>query len=417
VEGDMNRIRTVILLATLTALLLWAGHALAGRDGLIFALVLAGLINFDAYWFCDKIVLRLYGAREVSPAEAPDLYATVRGLALRANLPMPRLYLIPEEAPNALATGRDPRHGAVAVTQGLLQRLSRDEIAGVIAHELAHIQHRDTLIMTVAATLAGALSMLANAAMWLFGGGRSSESEEEGSHPLAGLLGVLVAPLAATLIQMAISRAREFLADAGAARITGQPLWPSRARCARSKAGPGGYPCTRVHPPPPTCLSRTRSREAVDIVPASDYDRTKDVVAATLVSFIEQEERESLAVVDKLLNEVNTHGLAVAGTRASFEALRQGQVDVLVLAQAYKADSGWTCGACGATEVERPAPNACSQCGERLRELNVKEEMVRMAEQTGSGVEVVGRDALLRLGGVGCLLRFLPPDRGWVKAA
>lgn len=221
----MNRIRTLILLATLTALLLWAGQALGGQNGLMFALALAGLMNFGAYWFSDKIVLRMYRAREISPTESPDLYAMVRGLAMRADLPMPRIYLIPEEAPNAFATGRDPQHGVVAVTEGLSRLLDRDEVAGVIAHELWHIKHRDTLVMCVAATLAGALSMLANAAMWgsLFGG-RSSEDEEHGSHPLAGLLGIIVAPLAATLIQMAISRGREFVADETAARITAKPL-------------------------------------------------------------------------------------------------------------------------------------------------------------------------------------------------
>lgn len=158
--------------------------------------------------------------------------------------------------------------------------------------------------------------------------------------------------------------------------------------------------------------------KVVDIVPASAHDRTRDVVSATLVSFIEQEERESLAIVDRLLKEVNTNGLAVAGTRASFEALRQGQVDVLVLAKGYEPGAGWSCGACGATEVERPAPNACPQCGAKLRELNVKEEMVRMAERTESGVEVVSHsDALLRLGGVGCLLRFLGQEKYVTKAA
>ena len=222
----MNRTKTLILLATLTALLLWAGQALGGQNGLVFALALAGVMNIGAYWFSDKIVLRMYRAREITPVESPDLYAMVRELAMRANLPMPRLYLIPEEAPNAFATGRDPQHGVVAVTEGLSRLLGRDEIAGVIAHELSHIKHRDTLVMCVAATLAGALSMLANMAMWgsLFGGGRSSEDEEHGSHPLAGLLGIIVAPLAATLIQMAISRGREFVADEEAARVTGKPL-------------------------------------------------------------------------------------------------------------------------------------------------------------------------------------------------
>ena len=173
----------------------------------------------------------MYGAQELNPAEAPELYAMVRELALRASLPMPRLYLIPEEAPNAFATGRDPQHGVVAVTQGLRRLLNRDEVAGVTALELAHIKHRDTLVMRVAATLAGALSMLANAAMWgsLFGSGRSSEDEEHGSHPLTGLRGIIVAPVAATLIQMAISRWREFVADEAAARVTGKPLALARA--------------------------------------------------------------------------------------------------------------------------------------------------------------------------------------------
>jgi heat shock protein HtpX len=192
----------------------------------MFALVLAGLMNFGAYWFSDKIVLRMYRALEISPTESPDLYAMVRELAIRADLPVPRIYLIPEEAPNAFATGRDPQHGVVAVTQGLQRLLNRDEVAGVIAHELAHIKRRDTLVMCVAATLAGALGMVANAAMWnsLFGSGRSAEDEEHGSHPLSGLLGIIVAPLAATLIQMAISRGREFVADQAAARVTGKPL-------------------------------------------------------------------------------------------------------------------------------------------------------------------------------------------------
>jgi heat shock protein HtpX len=226
----MNRMKTLALLATLTALLLWAGQALGGQAGLVFALVLAGIMNLGAYWFSDKIVLRMYGAREISPSDFAELHAMVRELAMRANLPMPRLYLIPEEAPNAFATGRNPQRGVVAVTEGLLRLLDREEVAGVIAHELGHIKNRDTLIMSVAATIAGALSMLANAAMWgsLFGG-HSSDDDEHGSHPLAGLLGVLIAPLAASVVQMAISRAREFLADEAAARFTGQPLSLARA--------------------------------------------------------------------------------------------------------------------------------------------------------------------------------------------
>jgi heat shock protein HtpX len=221
----MNRLRTIILLASLTALLMWGGQALGGNTGLWFALLVAAAMNIGVYWFSDRIVLRMYSAREVSPMEAPELHAMVRDLAARADLPMPKVYLIPESAPNAFATGRNPENGIVAVTEGLLHVLDRREIAAVVAHELGHIKHRDTLIMAIAATFAGALSMLANAAMFgsLLGGSHSSEDEEGGS-PLAGLLGILFAPLAATLVQMSISRAREFMADEAAARYTGAPL-------------------------------------------------------------------------------------------------------------------------------------------------------------------------------------------------
>ncbi|MBI5083171.1 MAG: zinc metalloprotease HtpX [Acidobacteria bacterium] len=221
----MNRLKTLMLLAVLTALLMWAGQALGGPAGLWFALAVAAVMNIGAYWFSDKIVLRMYHAQEVSPVEAPELYAMVQDLAARAGLPAPKVYVIPEEAPNAFATGRNPQNGVVAVTAGLLRILDRREVAAVVAHELGHIKHRDTLIMAVAATFAGALSMLANAAMFgsLFGGNHSSEDEDGGS-PLTGLLGVLIAPIAATLVQMSISRAREFLADEAAARYTGTPL-------------------------------------------------------------------------------------------------------------------------------------------------------------------------------------------------
>ena len=221
----MNRLKTLMLLAVLTALLMWAGQAVDGAAGLWFALAVAAAMNVGAYWFADRIVLRMHHAQEVSPVEAPELYAMVQDLAARADLPMPRLYIIPEEAPNAFATGRNPRNGVVAVTEGLLRVLDRREVAAVIAHELGHIKNRDTLIMAIAATCAGALSMLANAAMFgsLFGANQSSE-DEEGGNPLAGLLGVIIAPIAATLVQMSISRAREFLADEAAARYTGTPL-------------------------------------------------------------------------------------------------------------------------------------------------------------------------------------------------
>jgi heat shock protein HtpX len=220
----MNRLKSVVLLATLTALLLWAGQALGGRGGLLIALAVAGLMNVGAYWWSDRLILRMYGAREVTATEAPDLWSIVRNLAARADLPMPRVYIIPEEAPNAFATGRNPQHAAVAVTAGLLHLLDREELEGVLAHELAHVRHRDTLVMTVTASLAGALSMLANMAMWstLFGG--SDAEDEDGSHPLVGLLGIMVAPFAATLIQLAISGSREFLADELGAGLTRNPL-------------------------------------------------------------------------------------------------------------------------------------------------------------------------------------------------
>src|SRR5712692_1689623 len=220
----MNRMKTVMLLATLTALLLLVGQALAGRGGFMMALMFAGVMNFAAYWWSDKIVLRMYGAQEIDEAQAPELFALVRRLAQRAQIPMPRVYIIPQDTPNAFATGRNPQNAAVAVTAGIMRLLDREELAGVLGHELGHVQNRDTLIMTVAATLAGALSHMASMAMWgaMLGGG--SSRDDEGGHPIAGLLGVMIAPLAATLIQMAISRSREFLADERGAQFSGNPL-------------------------------------------------------------------------------------------------------------------------------------------------------------------------------------------------
>jgi heat shock protein HtpX len=220
----MNQMKTLLLLATLTALLLFVGQALAGRGGFMIALMFAAAMNFAAYWWSDKIVLRMYGAQEIDAAQAPELFALVRRLAQGARIPMPRVYIIPEETPNAFATGRNPENAAVAVTEGILRLLDREELAGVLAHELGHVQNRDTLIMTVAATLAGALSHIANMAMWgaMLGGGSSNDDER--SHPIAGLLGIVLAPLAATLIQMAISRSREFSADERGAQLSGNPL-------------------------------------------------------------------------------------------------------------------------------------------------------------------------------------------------
>jgi heat shock protein HtpX len=225
----MNRIKSVMLLATLTALILWVGQALGGQSGLMLGLIFAAVMNFSAYWWSDQIVLRMYGAQEVSRAQVPELWSIVNELAQRAHLPMPRLYIIPEQAPNAFATGRNPEHAAVAVTAGLLDMMDRQELAGVLAHELSHVKHRDTLIMTIAASLAGAMSMIANMAMFsaFFGGGLSDD--DEGASPMGGLLGVLIAPIAASLIQMAISRSREFMADEEGAALTRQPLALARA--------------------------------------------------------------------------------------------------------------------------------------------------------------------------------------------
>ncbi len=221
----MNRTRTLLLMAALTAMFLWAGHAFGGQGGLMLALGLAAMMNFGTYWFSDRIVLRMHGAREVPEHAAPGLHQMVRRLAMRANVPVPKLFMINEETPNAFATGRDPAHAAVAVTRGLLHVLDREEVEGVLAHEIAHVRNLDTLVMAIAATLAGALSMLANMAMWagMLGGKRGEGDGESEPGPFAGLLGVLVAPLAAMLIQLAISRSREFVADENGALLSGNP--------------------------------------------------------------------------------------------------------------------------------------------------------------------------------------------------
>lgn len=220
----MNRMKTYLLLAALTSLLLVAGQAMGGRSGLILALTFAVVMNVGSYWFSDSIVLRMHNAQEIGPNDSPQIFSMVQRLAQRAQLPMPKVYIIPDDSPNAFATGRSPAKGAVAMTEGILRVLNMDELEGVLAHELGHIAHRDTLIMTVSATIAGALSSLGNMAMWgaMFGGGRSHD-EDEGGHPAALLVGAIVAPFAAMLIQMAISRSREFLADEAAAKYTGNP--------------------------------------------------------------------------------------------------------------------------------------------------------------------------------------------------
>jgi heat shock protein HtpX len=214
----------MVLMVTLSLMLVAVGALLGGKSGMTFALIMAFGMNFISYWFSDKIVLKMYGAREVNESAAPELHGSVRRLATAAGLPMPRVYIIEENQPNAFATGRNPEHGAVAVTTGIMSMLSREELEGVIAHELAHIKNRDILVGTVAATIAAAISYVAQMAQWaMLFGGRSSDDEEGGS-PLVAIVMMIVGPIAALLIQMAISRSREYGADEGGARIAGNPL-------------------------------------------------------------------------------------------------------------------------------------------------------------------------------------------------
>ena len=214
-----NWIKTFVLMAAITALFGAIGAVLGGQTGMLLALGVAAATNLGAYWFSDKMVLRMYNAQEVDDSSAPELVGIVRELAGRAGLPMPRVYLIDEPAPNAFATGRNPEHAAVAATTGILRVLTRRELRGVLAHELAHIKHRDILISTIAATMAGAIATLAQFG-GLFGGSRDSEGR---SHPIMAIMIMILAPLAGALIQMAISRSREFGADHGGAEISGDP--------------------------------------------------------------------------------------------------------------------------------------------------------------------------------------------------
>lgn len=220
----MNSFKTFVLLLGLTLLLVLVGQILGGRSGATYAFCLALVMNCVSYWFSDKIVLAMYRAKKVTEKEAPKLHRIVNNLCQAAQLPTPKVYIIPEATANAFATGRNPHHAAVAVTQGILQLLSEDELEGVLAHELAHIQNRDILISTIAATIAGAIFMLADWARWAMIFGRQSDDEREGSNPLVFMVMLIVAPLAAMLIQMAISRSREYLADDSGARMCGKPL-------------------------------------------------------------------------------------------------------------------------------------------------------------------------------------------------
>jgi heat shock protein HtpX len=220
----MNTLRTGLLMAALTGLFLVVGFLIGGGPGMVIAFLFAAGTNLFAYWNSDRMLLSMYGARQVDEASAPDVVHLVRQLSQKAGLPMPKVYVVENEQPNAFATGRDPEHAAVCVTSGLLQRVSNEELAGVLAHELGHVKHRDTLTMTITATIAGAVSMLANFAFFLGGDRRNNPLG------LAGMLLVmLLAPIAAVLVQMAVSRSREFDADRAGAEITGRPLWLASA--------------------------------------------------------------------------------------------------------------------------------------------------------------------------------------------
>jgi heat shock protein HtpX len=220
-----NTVKTFILMAALTALFMFAGQALGGQSGMVFALVMALGMNFFAYWYSDKLALTMSRAREVSPGQAPQLHLMIERLARNAGLPKPRVYVMPGQTPNAFATGRNPEHAALAVTEGLLQLLQPDELEGVIGHELGHIKNRDILISSMAAVMAGAISYLATMAQWamIFGGGGGNDDEGRGNL-VAMLVMMIVAPLAAVIIQMAISRSREYLADGTGAKICGHPI-------------------------------------------------------------------------------------------------------------------------------------------------------------------------------------------------
>ncbi len=223
---NINTLKTTFFLAVLSVLFIFIGSLLGGQSGATMALVMAGVMNIGAYWFSDKIVLAMYRARQVAEREAPELYGVVRELTMRSGLPMPKVYIMENPAPNAFATGRNPEHSAVAVTTGILGILSRDELAGVIGHELAHIKNRDILISTVAATIAGAISYITHMATWglMFGGGRRDENDRNPFGSAIAIAVMILAPIAAMLIQMAISRSREYTADESGAVICGNPL-------------------------------------------------------------------------------------------------------------------------------------------------------------------------------------------------
>ena len=223
---NVNTLKTTFFLAALSVLFIFIGSVVGGQNGATMALVVAGVMNIGAYWFSDRIVLAMYRAKQVTEKESPELFSVVRELTMRAGLPMPKVYIMDNPAPNAFATGRNPEHSAVAVTTGILSLLSRDELAGVVAHELAHIKNRDILISTVASTIAGAISYISHIASWglMFGGGRRDSEDRSPLGSVVAIAVMILAPIAAMLIQMAISRSREYRADESGAAICGNPL-------------------------------------------------------------------------------------------------------------------------------------------------------------------------------------------------
>lgn len=226
----MNQTKTFLLMVFLTIIFVALGTLIGGKTGAYIAFLVALIMNFVSYWFCDKIVLAMYGAKEISQNEVPQVYSIVSNLTQKASIPMPRIYIIEDESPNAFATGRDPAHGVVAVTTGILRILSRDELEGVIAHEICHIKNRDILIQTVAATLAGAITMIGSWGRFAsFFSGSSSDDNKGGGNIISVIIFSILAAFAAMLIQLAISRSREYLADEGGARLSGNPLYLSKA--------------------------------------------------------------------------------------------------------------------------------------------------------------------------------------------
>lgn len=219
----MNAFKTAALLGLMTAIILVIGNVVGGRQGMIYAFIIAGIMNFVSYWFSDRIVLAMYRAKPMEREQAPELYEILHNLTMKAGMPMPKLYMIPTDAPNAFATGRDPEHAVVAVTEGILRLLNREELEGVLSHELSHVTNRDILISSVAATLAGAIMLIARIAQFglMFSGYGGGRRDDRGGNPIAFLLMIIVAPIAAMLIQLAISRSREYGADESGARITG----------------------------------------------------------------------------------------------------------------------------------------------------------------------------------------------------